>query len=161
MVFTLDDLLSFPEDFRRLAISHGLRFGCGVPLVSPRGRLGVFIVGGTEDRVLAEKDARLLELVARQLAIAVENANQFEEANWYRREAAAQRDRLQLLLDLANAATSELDLEALLRSTSRLLREIISHRYMSVTLWDPEANQLRRHALAFPESQEVIRESAL
>jgi formate hydrogenlyase transcriptional activator len=157
--FSLDDDLS--EGVRRLAETLGLRSGLAVPLQTPRQRLGVLLVGSLDAPALGDEDLRLLEQIARQLAVAIENALHFERAERYRREAAQQRDQLQLLLDLANAVTSELDLPTLIGTISQLLREKVTHHYVSVTLWDHDAEQLRRHALVFAAGRGLLRDGAL
>ena len=58
------------------------------------------------------EDVQLPEQIAGQLAIAIENATHFEQAERYRREATAQRDRLRLLLDVNNALVSRIDAQS-------------------------------------------------
>ncbi len=60
--------------------------------------------------------------------------------------AAAERDRYQLLLEINNAVVTCLDLGLLLRTTSDSLRKVIPHDAASISLYDPESNQLRLHS---------------
>src|SRR6185295_20184279 len=58
----------------------------------------------------------------------------------------AERDRYQLLLDINNAVVTQLGLGNLLHATCNSLRKIISHDAASISLYDPEAKQLRLHS---------------
>jgi formate hydrogenlyase transcriptional activator len=60
--------------------------------------------------------------------------------------AEAERDHYQLLLDINNAVVTRLGLGSVLRATSDSLRNIIPHDAASISLYDPEPNQLRLHS---------------
>jgi formate hydrogenlyase transcriptional activator len=151
----------FGESFCRAIESTAVRSGCGVPLQTPRRRYGSLFVASPEDRDYPPHEVRMLEQIGQQFAVAIENALHFATAERYRTRAAAERDRLQLLLDLTNAITSELELKDLIPAVSRLLETRLAHHFVSVTLWDAEARRLRRHALVFPNGQGVIQTGAL
>ena len=157
--FSLKDI-RLPE-IVELVTALGLQSGCGVVLETPRQRLGVLLVASEDADAFSADAVRLLERAAYQLALVIENVLQFEQVERYRQEAAARRDRLQLLLELANAVTSERDLPALMATISRLLREKVTHHFVSLTLWDPDARALRRHALVFESGRGVLKQGNL
>jgi formate hydrogenlyase transcriptional activator len=65
------------SDLARRFLAEGLRSGCILPLIS-RGRpLGTLAVASLLEEVFPQKDAELLQHVANQIAIAVENAVAF------------------------------------------------------------------------------------
>ena len=61
-------------------IEEGLRVGCYLPLVGRNSVVGVLMLSRRSDNVFENGDVILLEQVARQVAIAVENALEYEEA---------------------------------------------------------------------------------
>ena len=90
----------------RLVYAAGLRCGCGVPLISHDQVLGSINVGATREAAFSQEDAELLEQIAGPVAIAVENALNFQRAE-------RERDRFQLMLNINNAVVSHLDLKQL------------------------------------------------
>src|SRR5690348_11555067 len=61
-------------------------------------------------------------------------------------------DRARVLLEINNAIVSHLDLGRVLKSVSQCLRREIKHDVASLALYDPERNELRLHALEFPDN---------
>jgi formate hydrogenlyase transcriptional activator len=103
----------------------------------------------------------LMERVAHLLALAIEHAVHVERLSALSMAVTKERDRARLLLDVTNDLASERDLADLLRAISQRLRDTVRHQYASVTLWDEEARQLRRHALVFPTSRGILKEGEL
>ncbi|MGZ8845676.1 MAG: GAF domain-containing protein [Pyrinomonadaceae bacterium] len=66
---------------------HGVKCLLGVPLLIEGRVVGVIHVGRLVRRTFTEDDARLLELVAFRVALAIDNARLFEEERAARREA--------------------------------------------------------------------------
>ncbi len=136
--------------------NEGLRCACCVPLQTPRGLFGTLNVGRLEDHAYSEQEVALLEQIARQIAIPIENARHFEQARRYEREAAAQRDRFRLLLECANALASERELGPLVRKMSNLLYSTLPYTYAGVSLWDDDVRKLRRHVVAGAPSSDAL-----
>ena len=136
---------------------YGFHVLCGVPLTTARTRLGVLAFGSKSATDYTPDAVRLMEQITAQVALAIEHVLQLERLETLGASLAAERDRVQFLLRLNNAVTSELDLEELLKTVSRLLGETISHHFASLTLWDTERQQFHRHALLFPSSRGTIR----
>ncbi len=86
------------------------------------------------------------------------NALNFESAEKARRELTAERDRLRLLLEVNNAVVTHLDLHNLLAAISAGLRAVLHHEFVSLSLYDPEKEQLRVHVLDFAEGKGLVRE---
>ena len=85
--------------------------------------------------------------VAGQVAVAVENAMNFEKARAAEREAARERDRSRLLLEVNNAVVAHLDLRELVKSISASLRRVLLHDAAFITLLDADGVHLRMHAM--------------
>jgi formate hydrogenlyase transcriptional activator len=135
----------------------GFRILCGVPLTTPRARLGVLVFASCNDASYGASAVILMEQITAQVALAVEHAVQLERLEALGASLAAERDRVQFLLRLNNAITSELDLEQLLKMVSKLLGETITHHFASLTLWNADRQQFHRHALLFPTGKGVIK----
>jgi len=79
-----DDPDSFGTDVGRLfferVTAEGLKSGCDLPLIGRRGVLGVLSALKRSERAFEKEDVEFLEQVSRQVAIAVENALDYETA---------------------------------------------------------------------------------
>jgi formate hydrogenlyase transcriptional activator len=127
----------------------GIRSFCTVPLTTARRRIGAMGVGTTELHRYDAAEIEFLHQAAKQVAVAVDNALNYERAR------AAERD-LRLLLEINNAVVSRLELGELLRTISSSLRRVIPHDLAGLTLYDPEARHLIAHTLDFPHNQEFV-----
>ncbi|MGC2657444.1 MAG: sigma 54-interacting transcriptional regulator, partial [Bryobacteraceae bacterium] len=65
--------------FERI-IAEGLKSGCELPLIGRNGVVGVFSALSRSEKAFSKDDFAFLEQVARQVAIAVENALDYEKA---------------------------------------------------------------------------------
>jgi formate hydrogenlyase transcriptional activator len=129
--------------------AEGLRCACCVPLHTPRARLGTLNVGRLDDHAYSEDEIALLEQIAMQIAIPIENAQHFDQARRFEQEASAQRDRLRVLLDVANTLSSERELMPLVRKFSMLLHEKLPYAFAGVSFWDEDVGRLRRHVVLY------------
>ena len=145
------DLNEFYSPIMREAYNAGLRSGCSVPLISHDKVLGTINVGSLHEAAFTRRDAELLEQIAGQVAIAVENALNFQRAE-------RERDHNQLLLEVNNAVTSHLDISDLLAATSECLKRLIPHDVAALALYDPEGKVLRVHTLNAPWAEHVYAE---
>src|SRR5215470_9669832 len=129
--------------FKSMVETLKIESACVLPLIVQDRAIGVVSLTSCTEAAFSEDDAELLGHVSDQLAIAVENAVNFQRAQW-------ERDRRQLLLEVNNAVVSNLSLHDLLISISGWLRKFIKHDFASVVLSDKESGQLRIHALDKP-----------
>ena len=140
---------------------NSVRSACLVPLTTAQRRLGVLSFGRRTPHHYEEIEIAFMQQVARQVAVAVDNALNFARAQAYQRQLAQERDRLRVLLEVNNAVVSKLDLRALLNAISASLRRVIHHEYTSLALFDASKNKMRVLALDFPEGKGLIREEML
>src|SRR6202049_5067503 len=140
---------------------NGVRSTCSVPLTTAQRRLGVREFGHGTPHQYAESEIAFMQQVARQVAVAVDNALNFERAQAYQRQLAQERDRLRVLLEVNNAIVSKLDLRALLNAISASLRRVIHHEYTSLALYEEDKNKMRVLALDFPQGKGLIHEEML
>jgi formate hydrogenlyase transcriptional activator len=155
-VFSWDDVLALGEPSVSVMAVEGLRCVCCVPLKTARGAYGVLNIGKPEDDSFAPEEVELLEEVGRQLAIAFENALSFQQAERYRLESLAQRDRLQLLLDVNNQLLAQPDSHAKRLSVVGIARPFVAHDYAALVIWDAEASELRVEANTYYDARGVL-----
>jgi formate hydrogenlyase transcriptional activator len=139
----------------------GLRSGCYLPLTTARRRLGAINFASARPRTYDPGDLWLFEQVARQAAVAVDNALNAEAARCYQQKLADERDRLRVLLEVNNAVVAHLDLQELFHTIAACLRRVVGHEYASLALYDEARRQFRVHALDFPGSKGLLREEYL
>ena len=138
----------FPDIVER-ARPYGVRSMCLLPLTSPRRRLGVLVFGTTYQKDYDAEDLKLMSTVAAHVAVAVENALNFEEARSYQQLLARERDRLRLLLEVNNSVISHLELSDLFQAVSSALRDCFHHEYTGLWLFEEgmPRSALRGHGL--------------
>jgi formate hydrogenlyase transcriptional activator len=134
--------------------SEGIRSLCALPLKTAHRRLGCFGVGSTQLDAYSPEEVQFLSLVADQVALAIDDAFHFEQLQ-------QEKDRLQLLLDVNNAVSSNLELPDLLRAISASLRLIMQSDGAGVALLDQQSNQLRLCVLDFPGNDGRVVEGQL
>ena len=150
-----DERFPYVSDMMR---QDGVQSLCILPLTTAQRRVGAMAVGSVEASAYDAADLEFLRQVAAQVAVAVDNALNFQNAQIYQQELARERDRLRLLLEVNNALVSTLDLHNLLAAISACLRRVMNHDYASLALYEPEARQLRLQALDFPQSKGLLQE---
>lgn len=155
------DLKRFPSTFTRLSYEAGLRSSCNIPLIARGRKLGALGVASKRPCAFSAEDRELLCQSANQIAIAVENALNFERIRTAEEEAKRQSERLQLMLEINNAVVSELSLHELVRVTSTRLREALHHDVTGISLYDPEINQFRAYMFDLPDNMPPIEEGTL
>src|SRR5258708_27689731 len=84
-------------------LEHGVRALCGFPLTTPRRRLGAYSLGSSQPNAYSGSDFELPLRVAEYVALAVENALNFEQATELQRHLPSERDHLSLLLHVNHA----------------------------------------------------------
>src|SRR5215468_7108624 len=147
----------FPELARWLG-DRGIRSLCIVPTTTALRKLGALAFGSSLETAYAETDVIFLQQVARQVAVAVDNALNFEQGQSVQTQLKEDRDRLRLMLEVNNAVVSMLDLHELLNAVAASLRHLVPHEYASLSLYDAESQTLQIHALDFPVSKGLLQE---
>jgi formate hydrogenlyase transcriptional activator len=136
------DPTEFSSPAVKIAYAKGIRSGCSIPLISRDRALGVLALGSNREAAFTPDDVELLQHIANEVAIAVENMLNFRQAN-------RERDRFELLLEINNAVVSNLDLGALVKTVSASLRDVMPHDAAGIALYEPEHNHLREYTNVF------------
>ena len=143
----------FPGLRDRLA-KLGLNSAITVPLSSAHRRLGSLAFASHLEDAYSPEEQRFLSLVANQIAVAIDDALNFQ---------ASQRaqERLKLLLDLTNRVVTKLDLRNLLQEISASIRQVMQCHVVAVALPDPETGEVHRYAMDFPNHQKIAESEAV
>jgi len=147
----------FPR-LTKLLVDHHVESVCSVPLVTPRRSLGALTFGSSEKYAFAKEDFEILQLVAEQVAVAVENALNFEAAQKLRDKLARERDRLKLLLEVNNAVVSNLDLNALFRAIPTSVRRAMQCDVACIAMPEPNQIDLHLHGLDIRDGRGFLQE---
>ncbi|HET6891194.1 MAG TPA: sigma 54-interacting transcriptional regulator, partial [Pyrinomonadaceae bacterium] len=156
IVSDLDQETRFP--FAKTLRPYPAKSVCSLPLTTAHQRLGTLNVWSDKIGVYDELDLEFAQLVATQIAVAVDNAFHSEEAQHYQHELARERDTLRVMLEVNNAVASHLDLRQMLDATTKSLQRVMQFAYVSVFLYEPERNSLRLNLLDFPTGRGLINE---
>jgi transcriptional regulator with GAF, ATPase, and Fis domain len=143
----------FPR-FKEWAKKIGLGSGLRVPLTTPHRRLGVFGINRDAVNPFSEEEISFLGVIGRVVAFALDDGLNL-------RRAQHQNDQLQLLLDLTNRITSNLELRDLLRAIAANIREVIRADAVTVALPDAASEKFRVFAMDFPHGKGVVKEELL
>jgi len=96
----------FDDEVIGLMRQYGFRSVCYQPLTTPVRQLGVISFGSLQPHKFELSEMPFMLKIANQVALALDNALHFDEAQRYQRNLAKERDRLRILLDLNNAIAS-------------------------------------------------------
>jgi formate hydrogenlyase transcriptional activator len=135
---------------------NGVNSFCVVPLTTASRRLGALGFGSVDRRIYQQVDIDFMRQVAKQVAIAVENALNYEQAQSSQAQLARERDRQRLLLEVNNAVVTHLGLDDLFPAVSACLRKAIQHDGSSLLLCDDETGEWRIHVLDFATNESFI-----
>ncbi|HTW64153.1 MAG TPA: sigma 54-interacting transcriptional regulator [Bryobacteraceae bacterium] len=130
-----------------------------LPLTTAQHRLGALMFG-FQSGVPLESQLDFMRQVSAQVAVAVDNALNFENAEKYQRQLARERDRLQVLLEITTALVSELDIRELFPTVTACLRRVMPSEYASLALLEEGGAVLKNHALVFEGNPAIIPQGA-
>ena len=126
---------------------YGVQSYYGLPLTSALRRLGSIEFVSRTPRAYRQADLKLMQQVANQVAVAVDNVLNSESARVAQQQLGRERDRLRLLLDVNNVVVSNLGMEALFSAVVECLDKAIQHDGCSLLLFEPDTGDFRCHVL--------------
>lgn len=152
------------EEFQSTTVGAVSNSWLGLPLIVANELIGVVAVENAEDNdAFTPRDIELLQIIAGPLAITINNLIQFERVQAALAAQSEQRVQLQTAAEVAAAASSILDQQALISRAVALIKERFDLYYVGLFLIDAatqmavlragtdEAGQIqlaRRHQLA-------------
>lgn len=161
--FVISDVLSdgrYPKFLERLR-DVGVRSIAILPLTTAQRRLGAMGFGRLEAERLTDGEVQFMQRVAAQVAVAVDNALNYEASQAYQKQLSQERDRLQVLLDINNVLVTSRALPELFSGIVTTLMRVIHHEYTSLALLDPATNLLKIKSLDFAAPHAPIAEKDL
>ncbi|HVS88694.1 MAG TPA: sigma 54-interacting transcriptional regulator [Candidatus Acidoferrum sp.] len=150
----------FPDFMQRLR-EYGVRSFALVPLTTAQRRLGAMGFGRLTPQRITDSELQFMQRVATQVAVAVDNALNFENSQAYQQQLARERDRLRVLLEINNLLVTSRELPDLFRGIVTTFERVIHHDFTSLALLDPLSGLLKIHALDFPGRQSLIKEETV
>jgi formate hydrogenlyase transcriptional activator len=132
---------------RDLARRIGVESFCILPITTIVRPLGAIGFGSRKPYAFGDEELDFLGLVAKQVAVAVDNVLHDESDRAVRAELERERDRLRLLLDVNNAVVSHLSMDDMFVAISQSLARLIQHDGFSLVLHDPDTRQYKVHVL--------------
>ena len=157
--FVVSDVLEetrFPEFLKKLR-EHNVRSLANLPLTTAQRRLGAMGFGRLVPQRITDTDLHFMQRVASLVAVAVDNALNFESAQAYQAQLARERDRLRVLLEINNVLVTTRELPEVFRGIVSTLKRVIHHDYTSLALLDADTGLLRIHALDFPGNPGIFK----
>ena len=148
VVSDTEDDQRFPDFLHRLR-EVGVRSLAMVPLTTAQRRLGAMGFGRLVPQGITDTELQFMQRVGSQVAVAVDNALNFETSQAYQAQLARERDRLQVLLEVNNVLVSSRELPELFRGIVSSLEKVIHHDYTSLALLEAASGLLKIHALDF------------
>ena len=154
----VDTETRFPRMMARLK-RYGMQSSCALSLTTVHRRLGGLGLGSTQPNAYPEEELRFLTLVADQIALAIDDALNFEAAQYAHAELQRNNARLALLLEVTNSVVANLELRDLLRVITATLRRVMHCDAVGVALPNGADHQLRLYALDFPAGKGFLQET--
>jgi formate hydrogenlyase transcriptional activator len=141
--------------------ANGVHSYCVLPLYTAQRDLGGLSFGSLRPDAYSPEDIEFMQHVARQVAVAVDNALNHEAARAYEDQLKRERDRLSALLEINNAVVTCLSAKPLFQAISASLRRTFGLDYASLMIYDPEISALRLKTADIPRGVGAIREDAI
>jgi formate hydrogenlyase transcriptional activator len=146
----------FPEFLQRLR-EVGVRSLAMVPLTTAQHRLGAMGFGRLVPQAITDTELQFMQRVGSQVAVAVDNALNYQASQAYQTQLALERDRLRVLLEVNNVLVATRELSEVFRGIVTSLERVIHHDYTSLALVEPGTGLLKIYALDFPSNPEIFK----
>jgi formate hydrogenlyase transcriptional activator len=148
---------AFPADVYSQSPAEDRPKSACLALLRSHGRkLGIAGVSSTEVEKFTEQDLELFAQISDQIALAVDNALNFERARQAEQEIRRRFERERLMLEVNNAVVSELSLRDLVRVITSCLRDVLQNDVTAVFLYDAEGHQFQSYMFDVPPSIPAI-----
>jgi formate hydrogenlyase transcriptional activator len=142
---------------REVLKNNRIESACILPLFTAQHEIGGLHFGSLVKDAYSPEDIEFMGQVARQVAVAVDNALNSEAAAAYEGQLARERDRLRALLDVNNAVVTCLETKQLFAAIAGSLRRRFGLDYASLLIYDEEIHAFRLKMLDFPDGTGAIR----
>ena len=135
---SLDRESRFPRMMEFLK-EKGFQSVCALPLTTVHRRIGSIAIASKAADAYCAEEVRFLSLVADQVALAIDDALNFEASQIAQAALQHKNERLKLLLEVNNTIVSNLELRDLLTAISASLRSVMQCDAVGVALPDSDS----------------------
>lgn len=154
----VDDYQVFPQKIRIFA-QAGLRSTAMIPLLSRDKIMGILWVSSiNKEKKFSDSDVAILEGLARQASIALENVRLYESARTSAEELAHRAKELSVLNNLSNVLARTLELKTMLNAAVDSVMELFEADGAAIYLLD-EKRQILNLAVIRGVTEEFIKKS--
>src|SRR5467141_5055756 len=140
---------------------YGVPCLCTLPLTTAHSKVGTLTFGSKAPDVYTADEVHFLSVVAEQIALAFDNALNFDASQASQQQLLRKNERLGLLLELTNHVVSNLEFRDLLRAVVASTRRVMGCDGVGITLPDADNTHLRIYAMDFAFSDESVHEESL
>lgn len=142
--------------------SQNVQSTCTVPLTTIYRKLGALEFSSSKaDAYSDPKVVRFMQLVAAQISTAVDNALVYARIKASEDSLARERDHLQTMLEVTNAAVSQLDLNEMIGKIAYQIERVLGAEFCGLVLHDLAENQLIWDVVHFPCGNGLIKQGRL
>lgn len=135
------------NDYRDLALEHGLRSCWSTPILSLQGKvLGTFAIYHREVRMPAARDREVVNLLTHTAAIIIERELAIREREATKDNLALQVETLTRLHNLSRLLADTMELSPALRAILETVVDIHGADYGLISLYDPASGFLHSNA---------------
>jgi len=123
------------KDARYLPLVPGVVAEMAIPLLNRDHLVGVLNIEGPDPGAFTPAARTALQVLARHLAVAIENATFYRETRWY-------AGLLATLYEIGKETASILDLDELLQRVAEVVKRVIDYESFGILLVDEATNEL-------------------
>jgi formate hydrogenlyase transcriptional activator len=138
-----------------LVQSLGVESFCMLPLTTTVRPLGALGFGTARPGAITEADLEFLDLVVKQVAVAVDNVLHDESDRAVQAQLGQERDRLRLLLQVSESIASHRNLQDLFQDLAERLPPVVPFDYINLLLHDASKDVMRLHILVAPKEATI------
>ena len=95
LIFSKNEMQGFDAEMTKSLLAEGLQSLCCLPLLRPKRPLGVLVLGSTRPHAFHEEDLGLLDQIAAQFAVALENRRAMAEIEALKNRLAEEKKYLE------------------------------------------------------------------
>ncbi|MCG8158987.1 sigma 54-interacting transcriptional regulator [Brenneria goodwinii] len=131
---------------------------CFVPLVDPqyRGFLRIRYNNADREADITHHFNQLIEMISFCVSSAIKNIISREEINQLESDLLREQKHLKILLEVTNAISSKLEMQALLEEIAKAVEHVFHNQYSSLIFHDSERNMLQWEAVYFPGGATIV-----
>ena len=149
------------EIHNRVMADIGFAVSFHLPLTTPQKRLGELIFSFQKLVDVPEFELQLMQRVADQVALAIENARNFDEVRLAQRQLERANQQRESLLHLTNNIIARNELPEVLRVAAKSIRRIVPCALAAVALPDATGKFLELCTLEFPGGKGLLQEGLM